>query len=655
MKQIYGLGRRGPRVRSRHVLSDRWSLRHTKAPVVLQRSFHTTSGLLSSSSASQRPLSPQTSASSQAPTTSTSEPSSSGAVSSISSTNKFFGRSDVVPQDGEPPSMLYSRLVKAGELQEDPQQRKALEVLDGLFSQLLESRKTSNTSEKPGAPSRGLYIHGPAGSGKSLSMDLFHLCLLQRRSLARRQHFHEFVYELHVRLKQFEDGQIGGKTTFTGVQRQALSTRERLRALAREITQECDGVLCFDEFAITTIQDCTMLTTLLREMFDAGVVLVTTSNRQPEDLYEDGLNRHMYLPEFLELLHSNCDVIAVAGGKDYRCLALDEQVDGVIVQQASSTSKSNGIPVGPTGAKSTKPQLFFSAEEALTLKEICATAASSSADTKDARTSESGAPMKVPVAYGRFLHCETHGPGWALFEFGPLFKEGNFSADDFNMLCRRFHSLVIQDVPALTTDDHNAAKRFTNFLDCAYEHHCRVIFFKMQAPSLSAVFDDLRSLEQLRMADFGQDVPAGAADQDTTPEASAIVQAIKKLKERKTQLEEGDESAADSHPEKRMRHPLSLQDFEPERDMDIWRQDARGMPQVTKSWDDRRRAAQFLWEAADPTAEQQTFKGVFAAAIASLHETGFAVKRAISRLHEMQSPKYLDIWEKKRFQIQNNN
>ena len=74
--------------------------------------------------------------------------------------------------------------------------------------------------------------------------------------------------------------------------------------------------------------------------------------------------------------------------------------------------------------------------------------------------------------------------------------------------------------------------------------------------------------------------------------------------------------------------------------MAIWRQDERGLPQVTKNWDEKRRHSMNQWEGEDPTSEQHTVKGVFVAAVASLHETGFAVRRAVSRMHELQTLQY---------------
>ena len=93
---------------------------------------------------------------------------------------------------------------------------------------------------------------------------------------------------------------------------------------------------------------------------------------------------------------------------------------------------------------------------------------------------------------------------------------------------------------------------------------------------------------------------------------------------------------------------MSLSDYDPKQDQEIWRQDQQGLPQVTKAWDSRRRATQFLWESADPTAEQSSFKGVFTAAVSSLQETGFAVKRGISRMKEMRGERWVEVWMEKK-------
>ncbi|CAD7963221.1 unnamed protein product [Amoebophrya sp. A120] len=644
------------------------------------------------------------------------------------SASKFSGRSDILVEPTDTPHTLYQKLVDRGELKTDAEQEKTVEMLTAIFHSVLGSKKEST----PATPPRGLYIYGPAGSGKSLCMDLFHLCISQQRPNTERTHFHEFVYRLHRRLNELSKGEnisnSSSTSTFAGIPKQTDTTRQRIERVAKEVAEHSEGLLCFDEFAITTIQDCTMLCVLFQELFRQNVVFITTSNRAPQDLYEDGLNRHLYLPDFLNLLHTNCDIRSVGfeTGIDYRQAgynSLGQELGRLVDEEGTGEGGDSGAyvvhelyfpdpEVADAGAGEgvniklpNREQAFAWASSTSSLEPIADFDLSSAAASTSSTVTGSSTPIQIPISYGRTLECKTSGPGWVLFDFRELFggtggdterklsprdsKErprhsstayGHYSADDFNAICRQFHTVLLENIPKLTTEEHNEAKRFTNFLDCAYENHCRLVLLNMHCAKVADVFQELRSLESLRMADFGQhEIPAGAADQDTTKDASAIVQAIKKLKERNVGLEqlEKDKGETEPHVEKSsedqqvtsgagsstgsppsqrgpsslksdMKHPMSLSDFDPEKDMQIWKQDAQGMPQVTKSWDERRRASQFLWEAADPTAEQQTFKGVFAAAIASLHETGFAVKRAVSRLHEMQSRRYLEVWQDKR-------
>ena len=127
-------------------------------------------------------------------------------------------------------------------------------------------------------------------------------------------------------------------------------------------------------------------------------------------------------------------------------------------------------------------------------------------------------------------------------------------------------------------------------------------------------------------------------DGDTAASSSGVLKAVKAMKESK--LRNGQPVVPGSGPEStsKIGHDVPLRELRG-KDMDIWRQEG-GLPQVTKSWDDRRRTSQFAWESSDPTAEAKTIKGVFAAAVASLQESGFAVDRAVSRLREMQSAEF---------------
>src|SRR3546814_5569124 len=60
-----------------------------------------------------------------------------------------------------------------------------------------------------------------------------------------------------------------------------------------------------------------VLSRLFTGLIGKGVVVVTTSNRPPKDLYKDGLNREHFLP-FIALIEARLDVVSLNGPTDYR-------------------------------------------------------------------------------------------------------------------------------------------------------------------------------------------------------------------------------------------------------------------------------------------------------------------------------------------------
>ncbi|MBG4983301.1 AFG1 family ATPase [Pseudomonas aeruginosa] len=185
------------------------------------------------------------------------------------------------------PLAVYRQAVEQRGFAPDEAQRRAAEALERCFQALHEAHRHGAI--------QGVYLWGPVGRGKTWLMDHFYQCL---RVPARRQHFHHFMQWVHQR--QFE---------LTG-------TADPLRALARELARDV-RVLCFDELFVSDIGDAILLGSLLRIMFEEGVVLVATSNQPPEQLYADGFNRQRFLPA-IEAIQRHMAVVAVDGGQDHR-------------------------------------------------------------------------------------------------------------------------------------------------------------------------------------------------------------------------------------------------------------------------------------------------------------------------------------------------
>lgn len=190
--------------------------------------------------------------------------------------------------DFSSPSEAYQRLCQTSRLHQDPAQLAALAALQFRFESL-----------QGQAGTKGLYLWGDVGRGKTLLMDLFHASLGNIPNL--RLHFHHFMARIHRQLNQL-----------TGV-------RDPLRHLARQLAKDC-RVLCFDEFFVSDIGDAIILGRLCEALFDEGVMLVATSNTPIHKLYENGLQRDRFLPA-IALLQQQLESIHLNGSVDHRLKA----------------------------------------------------------------------------------------------------------------------------------------------------------------------------------------------------------------------------------------------------------------------------------------------------------------------------------------------
>jgi cell division protein ZapE len=191
---------------------------------------------------------------------------------------------------------LYQSRVDAGVLRDDPAQRAILPEFERIRAALAQPVKKGFFRKAP-PPPKGVYLWGGVGSGKSMMMDLF------VESLAvpnRRVHFHAFMQEIQNALHEARKG--GAKDAIDPV---AKAVSDSVRVLA------------FDEMQIKDIADAMIVGRLFEKLFEAGVVIVTTSNRIPRDLYKDGLNRQLFLP-FIDLISEKLVVKEIVSDTDYR-------------------------------------------------------------------------------------------------------------------------------------------------------------------------------------------------------------------------------------------------------------------------------------------------------------------------------------------------
>ncbi|KUJ14551.1 uncharacterized protein LY89DRAFT_563276, partial [Mollisia scopiformis] len=204
----------------------------------------------------------------------------------------------------------YKALLKHQRLLQNPCQAALVTHLANLQADL------ALRNHNQGSP-KGVYIYGDVGIGKSRIADLFAATLPPSIS-SRRIHFHEFMMDIHMRLHHAHP--------------QAFYAGDPLIQIGRDIRNE-SRVLCFDEFQVTDIADAMILRRVFGAIWESGGVMVSTSNRPPEKLYENGLNRSLFLP-FVDELRRRCEVWKMEGKEDYRMSSGGERRVNVFFTEA---------------------------------------------------------------------------------------------------------------------------------------------------------------------------------------------------------------------------------------------------------------------------------------------------------------------------------
>jgi cell division protein ZapE len=326
----------------------------------------------------------------------------------------------------------YRARLAAGEIMPDPAQALAVEKLQSLARALADYKPAANPGGwrarlglRPSSaePPQGLYLFGGVGRGKSMLMDLFFAAAPVEKK--RRVHFHGFMLETHERIHR--QGQ--------------RAPGDPIGPVAGGIAAETT-LLCFDEFHVTDIADAMILGRLFQALFAAGVVVVATSNRPPDELYKDGLQRERFLP-FIDLLEQRLDVLELDSGRDYRLAKLARR------------------PVYHwplTGA----------AHEALE---------AAFADLTDGAL---GSPEVVNVK-GRRLAVSRAANGVAWFTFDELCVRP-LGAADYLALAERFHTIILEGIPAMGPDQRNEAKRFNTLIDTLYDRHRNLVASAVAPP-----------------------------------------------------------------------------------------------------------------------------------------------------------------------------
>jgi cell division protein ZapE len=327
----------------------------------------------------------------------------------------------------------YEALLASGELRPDARQRAAAEVLARVQRELEAPAERGFLARLTGSqprPVRGTYLWGGVGRGKSMLMDLFHetLALPQKR----RVHFHAFMLEVHQRIRAERAKEAGDPIAPV-----AAAIAADLRCLA------------FDEMVVNNSADAMIMSRLFRALIvNHGVTVVTTSNRAPDQLYKDGLNREHFLP-FIALIEERLEIVELNGPTDYRL----DRIAGLATWH---------YPLGDAATAQVREAFFrltdFAPEDAAHVP---------SAD--------------LDLGGGRLLHVPTSLKGVAVFSFKRLCTEAR-GASDYLAIARAYHTVILVGIPCLSKDMRNEAARFVTLIDALYEQKVKLFATAATAP-----------------------------------------------------------------------------------------------------------------------------------------------------------------------------
>ncbi|KAK0636476.1 AFG1-like ATPase, partial [Bombardia bombarda] len=350
------------------------------------------------------------------------------------------------------PIQEYDRRVHEGIIRNDEHQRGIIQSLQHLHDELahyaappviqptLESLKPSRSlfswfgggggnsrggpvgGSVPGNLPRGLYLFGDVGSGKTMMMDLFYDTLPPSVRTKTRIHFHNFMQDVHRRLHQ--------------IKMQHGSDIDAVPFVAAQIAEQAN-VLCFDEFQCTDVADAMILRRLLESLMSHGVVLVTTSNRHPDELYKNGIQRDSFVPA-IQLLKSRLHVINLDSTTDYR-----------------------KIPRPPSGVYHTPLDNHAASHAEKWFRFL-----------GDPETPEPH--PEVQRVWGREIIVPRVSGRCAWFTFDELIGRPT-SAADYIELMRSYDAFVVTEVPGMTFRQRDLARRFITFIDAVYESHAKLV------------------------------------------------------------------------------------------------------------------------------------------------------------------------------------
>ena len=328
------------------------------------------------------------------------------------------------------PTETYQSELKHNGFVVDPAQKQAVDALQQLYDDLLKNTGSGRglikqltgllTGSGP-TPVTGLYIWGDVGRGKTWLMNLLYEALPFEQKL--RLHFHHFMIEVHEKLASLQ------------------MRKNPLIHVARQFAADY-RVVFLDEFIVTNITDAMLLSGLLKAMFDNGVTLVATSNRIPDDLYKNGLQRERFLPA-IDLIKQHTRILHLDGGTDHRIALLE------------------------------KDDIYYSPITAET-------------DHQLTQRMQSLAPGSIAEDHvltinKRPIKTVMHADEIAWFVFDALCDSPR-ATPDYIQLARDYHTIILSNVPVMDEEMDDKARRFIYLIDELYDRGVKLVISADAAP-----------------------------------------------------------------------------------------------------------------------------------------------------------------------------
>ncbi len=335
------------------------------------------------------------------------------------------------------PLSAYNQLVESGSITFDQGQYATVKWLQCLYLRIVRRSQHQRKSvwqwftRKKNRPLRGVYLWGGVGCGKTTLMDLFfHSLELPRK---RRIHFHAFMRDIHERVHKFRETGIFPGDNF-GISKKFSQGGDPLPALAELLSHEVD-CLCLDELQVTDIADAMVLTRLFEYLFKHQVLVLATSNRHPDQLYKNGLNRQLFIP-FIHQVMQRLKVTKLGSDVDYRLQFLANR--NVYFYPLTADNKS------------AMDQMFAE----LTV----------------------GSPIEKQIVHvnGRQIEISQSAQGCARVSFAELCV-AFLGASDYIEISRCFHTVFLDDIPKMGMENQSEARRFVTLVDALYEHKVKLI------------------------------------------------------------------------------------------------------------------------------------------------------------------------------------